>query len=71
MHAKEARKLTEENIRPFDNIIKDIELSAGRGEQMICIPLVFSEHQMKLIELGYKVSRRTDPIGMEFIKIEW
>lgn len=71
MHAKEARKLTEENIRPFDNIIKDIELSASRGEQMICIPLVFPEHQIKLIELGYKVSRHTDPIGLEFTKIEW
>ncbi|MFC4673449.1 hypothetical protein [Dysgonomonas termitidis] len=71
MHAKEARKLTEENIRPFEVIIQDIEQSASRGNQMICIPVVTPEYQMKLVELGYKISKHTDPIGLDLTKIEW
>ncbi|MDR2004391.1 MAG: hypothetical protein LBQ74_15285 [Prevotella sp.] len=71
MDAKEARKLTEANARPFDNIISGIESSASRGEQMICIPMVMPEQQMKLMELGYKLSKHTDSIGLDFTKIEW
>jgi hypothetical protein len=40
MHAREARKLAEENIRPFDNIIKDIELSAGESGEVHPLNLV-------------------------------
>lgn len=71
MDAKEARKITESNIPPFENIEKSIQERAAYGESYVCVPRVVEAYQNKLISSGFKVSSYTDPMGFDFTKIEW
>lgn len=71
MDAKEARKITEDNILLFEDILKSIEDCAKKGHSFSCVPKLIETYRIKLISLGFKVSGFTDPIGFDFTKIEW
>lgn len=72
MKASEARSIADQNKRPFEQILKDIESAAKGGQSVTCMPKICTEHQIKLIELGYKISAWSDPFnGFESTKIEW
>lgn len=69
--AKEARTITERNAIKIDQILKQINDSANAGMQFSICPLLPTEVMLELINLGYSVSRNTDPFGMENSKINW
>lgn len=71
MKAEEARRITDANIPPFENILKSIEDCAKQGHSFSCVPKPIESYQIKLINLGFKVSSFTYPMGFDFTKIEW
>lgn len=71
MDAKEARKITEANIPPFEGIEQSIKERAAYGYSYVCVPRVVEAYQNKLISSGFKVSSFIDPMGFYFTKIEW
>lgn len=71
MNANEARKLTEENQMSLTDAIKSIEASAKRGDKMCLFPNLHQDTLYRLIGMGYKISKFTDPMGLEVDRIEW
>jgi hypothetical protein len=74
MKASEANSLAKENKLNCPDALKSIESAAKNGNNECPFngkPLS-EEAVMSLMELGYKVSKFTDPIiGIQFYKAEW
>lgn len=71
MKALEARKMTEQNQLSLTDALKMIEGEAKRGGKMCMFHNLHSDTFTRLLELGYKVSKHIDPMGMELDRIEW
>ena len=72
MKATEAEKISEENEISLKVIFKQVEGSAFNGNRH-CIIYGYVHYLKidKIVSDGYKVSQFTDPMGVDFIKIEW
>ncbi|MBS1320315.1 MAG: hypothetical protein HP046_10415 [Parabacteroides sp.] len=69
--ASEARRISEQNQLTVTQAMKIISEDAGRGQTM---SLFFNLHQdtiTYLLKYGYKISKHTDPMGLEAIRVEW
>lgn len=69
--ASEARRISEQNQLTVTQAMKIISEDAGRGQTM---SLFFNLHQDSIIDLlkyGYKISKHTDPMGLETTRVEW
>lgn len=71
MKASEAREITEQNQLSLTDALKIIEGEAKRGGKMCVFNNLHYETFSKLLSLGYRVSKHTDPIGIELDRIEW
>lgn len=74
MKARDARIKTVENQLDAEAAIEQIKNQAGTGQSYI----IFNYTELKdsatykLIELGYKISKVTDPtLDVQFYKVEW
>ena len=72
MKATEAKRISEEKEISLEEIFKQVERSASNGNRY-CIIYSYVNHlkEAEIISEGYKVSQFTDPMGVDFIKIEW
>lgn len=71
MKAEEAKRLTEQNQLNLDKALKFIDEAAKRGESMCIFSNLHADTFNRLFDLGYTVSKVTDPMGYRFIRIEW
>lgn len=72
MKATEVRKITEQNQFSLTSAIKQIQECAKTGHNMSMFSNLHEDTFKRLIELGYKVSKFTNPFdGVEFIRVEW
>lgn len=69
--AKQASALADLKQQPIESILKSIESQAGYGYRFILQSYLSIEITVKLIELGYEISKFTDPMGIEQTKIKW
>lgn len=71
LSASEARHISEQNQLTVTQAMGIISADAGRGQTM---SLFFNLHQdtlTYLLKYGYKISKHTDPMGLEAIRVEW
>lgn len=71
MKATEAKRITEQNQLSLTDALKQIEGAANSGRSAYVFDNLHLDTFTRLIELGYKVSKFTDPMGWDFTKIEW
>ena len=69
--AAQARELSLTKAKSFEAIIEIIKHQAGFGERYIIDRNVSGETLMELVNLGYIISKLTDPFGVENFKISW
>ena len=69
--AKQASELANQKKQPIDQILKTIENQAECGNRYIMVAYLHDETLLELVELGYAVSKFTDPFGVENTKIKW
>jgi hypothetical protein len=69
--AQQAAQLAKKNEQPIDQILKTIENQAGYGNRYIMCAYLPDEVLLEFVELGYAVSKFTDPFGVEQTKIRW
>lgn len=71
LSASEARRISEQNQLTVTQVMEIISAKAGRGQIM---SLFFNLHQDTLTYLlkhGYKISKQTNPMGLEATRVEW
>lgn len=71
LSASEARHISEQNQLTVTQAMEIISADAKRGQTM---SLFFNLHQdtlTYLLKYGYKISKHTDPMGLEAIRVEW
>lgn len=71
MKALEARTITEQNQLSLTDALKMIEGEAKRGGKMCMFHNLHADTFTRLLGLGYKISKHTDPMGLEVDRIEW
>lgn len=71
MKAIEAKAISEQNARTIEWVYEQIEAATQRGDNMITVPSLAWRVKSELMDNGYSVSHREDPIGFEFTKITW
>lgn len=71
MKATEARKLTEQNGVSLENALESIRSHANQGIKSHLFDYVNNDVLIKLLDLGYKISKFTDNTGYEITRIEW
>lgn len=71
LSAQEARHISEQNQLSVTKAMAIISADASRGQTM---SLFFNLHQDTinwLLKCGYKISKHTDPMGLESVRVEW
>lgn len=72
MNAKEARELTDKQHDTLKQCIEDIAIIAKSGKSTYYPKKLSRETESKLVELGYKIRRDTDPRDcVELITVSW
>lgn len=71
MKASEARKITDQNGISLTEALKRIEGQAKIGVSCVMFDNMNPDTLQRLFDLGYRVSKFTDPVGFELTKIEW
>lgn len=69
--AKQAAAISLENEIKIESVLENIENCCQNGGRYMLIQLLPDGVIMKLISLGYSVSRVSDPFGVESSKITW
>lgn len=69
--AQQAAQLAKENEQPIDQILKTIEEQAKYGSRCIIQAYLPDGVLIELVELGYALSKFTDPFGVEQTRIRW
>lgn len=71
LSALEARHISEQKQLTVTKAMETISDDAHSGRTM---SLFFNLHQdtiTYLLKYGYKISKHTDPVGLEVIRVEW
>jgi len=71
MKATEAKKITEQNQLSLTAALNIIEEQAKAGRNMAMFDNLHDDTFNRIVELGYRVSKFTDPLGVMFIRVEW
>lgn len=71
MKALEARRITEQNQLSLTDALDTIANQAKCGVKICMFANLHQDTLYRLLELGYKVSKHIDPMGMEVDRIEW
>lgn len=71
MKATEAKRITEQNGVSLTDALKRVEDQAKRGANIVMFDNMNNDTLQQLFDLGYRVSKFTDPMGLEVTRIEW
>lgn len=71
LSASEARHISEQNQLTVTQAMKIISDDAGRGQTMSLFLNLHQDTITYLLKYGYKISKHTDPMGLEAIRVEW
>lgn len=71
LSASEARHTSEQNQLTVTQAMKIISEDASRGQTMSLFLNLHQDTLTYLLKYGYKISKHTDPMGLEAIRVEW
>jgi len=71
LSASEARCISEKNQLTVNQVMKIILDDAGCGKTMSLFVNMHQDTITYLLKYGYKISKHTDLMGFESIRVEW
>ncbi|MBF0577727.1 hypothetical protein [Dysgonomonas sp. GY617] len=71
MKASEARKITEQYGVSLTEVLDQIKKQEERGASSVFYDNMNPDTLQRLFELGYRVSKFTDPMGVTMTRVEW